>query len=131
MKVLPENVLKRMIKEERIKLGKAGLTMDEINESNEVKSERELQKHCANLLRLREIPFHVSRIDKRSTGTIGWPDFTFALEGKPVAWECKTATGKVRPEQVALHTLMRACGWRVDIIRSVKDAMESLANIGA
>ncbi len=61
--VLPESFLRCMKEEDRKSLGKAGLTASEANAKCSRRSEKELQKHIVNLLRLRGIEPIVSRMD--------------------------------------------------------------------
>ena len=123
---LPPNVLRCMPEGDRHRLGKSGMLPEEALAKADVKAERDLQRHIGNLLRLRGIPFNQSRMDRRTSCAVGWPDFTFAVGGVPFAWEVKTAKGQLTGEQDVLHVLMRACGWRVSVIRSVQQALDVL-----
>jgi hypothetical protein len=68
--------------------------------------------------------------EKRLGAVAGWPDLAIlgrryddAGDGWPVAYflECKTADGRVSPEQRDIHALLMDCGWRVRVVRSVDD----------
>jgi len=60
-------------------------------------------EHC----KLKGWAFRRDRMDKRTTGQLGWPDFSIACrEGKMVFVECKRKGSKLTPEQAAtLHWL--------------------------
>ncbi|MDD2707537.1 MAG: hypothetical protein PHV34_05960 [Verrucomicrobiae bacterium] len=67
--VIPEQYLRHMSDEDRRAFGKAGRTMEEINNENEVKNEKNLQNQIAGLLRLRGIAFSWCRMDKKTERT--------------------------------------------------------------
>ena len=57
--------------------------------------------------------------------TVGEPDFTILADNGRVFWiECKSKTGKVKPEQLALHTWMSRLGHTCHVIRSLEDFSE-------
>lgn len=124
--IYPENILKAMDKKDRKALGKAGRTKEEVIQFVEAKNERELQSQIAAMLRLHDIAFCQPRTDKRSTMTVGWPDFTLAINGIPIALECKSDVGKVSPEQQKCHDNMRRNGWNVFIIRHLSEVVSIL-----
>ena len=54
--------------------------------------------------------------------TVGEPDFTILADNGRVFWiECKSRTGKVRPEQLALHTWMSKLGHSCYVVRSLEE----------
>lgn len=124
---IPDNILKRMSKADRPK-GKAGLTNAELSERNAVKLERELHDQVAALLRLRGVAFCHSRMDRKSTITEGWPDFTFAIDGKPCAIECKRPGEKLSEVQDCVREDMLANGWFYCIAYSLDDVKTFLAD---
>jgi hypothetical protein len=126
MTVVPHNLLRCMPKEDRLRLGKAGLTNQEIDEQVQAKTERYLQQQIANLLRQRDIWFGRAKINKRSTYTPGSPDFLFMWNGRAYAFECKMAKGKVEENQLICHEHMRRNGWLVFVVRSLTEAREFL-----
>jgi hypothetical protein len=115
--------------EERARLGKAGVLPEEALAKQEIRLEKELQGHLADLLRLREIEFFRQRMDRATTGTVGWPDFTFAVNGRPVAWECKLPGKDLDPDQVKVIDRMRGNGWDVRVIRSVNEGIAHLDSL--
>ena len=123
---LPEKLLRLMKPEDRKPMGKAGRTFDDVAAADAVKFEKELQKQIAAVLRLRDIEANVSRMDRRTTQVVGWPDFTFAYRGYPVAWEVKIPTGRFSKEQRELLPKLAANGWIVSRITSVRCALDFL-----
>jgi len=126
MKVLPQNVLRYMPKEDRKKLGKLGLTNEEIQTRNEFELEKDLQRDVINLLHQRDIWVQSSRFGKRSTATKGAPDFLFVWNNRPYAFEVKVGNGKPTKWQLETHMHMRRNGWLVFVVRSLNEAREFL-----
>lgn len=125
---LPEHVLKRMNPADRPR-GVAGMLRVEIDEKNDKKTEKEIQSQISGLLRIREIVFYQSRMDKKPTVAIGLPDFAFTYHSIPIALEVKTSIGKLTEEQTETHKNMRANGWKVFVVRSVQEAKTVLDSI--
>lgn len=111
-----------MAPSDRETLGKAGRTAEELAAKLSAVYERELQKHLRNLLAQRDIVCGVSIFGRKSTYTEGWPDITFALDGRACAWECKIRADKPSAEQAAMHRKMRANGWLVAVVRNLDEA---------
>jgi hypothetical protein len=146
MKVLPDSYLRCLSAKDRRKLGQK--TAEEVLARGEAKSEKELQKQIVGLLRLKGIEVNVSRMDKRKTDAVGWPDLTFAVErrrelltvpGKIVidgvsacAWEIKMPQGRLTPEQEKMATALSRPPnlWRHRVIRSVDQALAELKEMG-
>jgi hypothetical protein len=89
-------------------------------------SEKELQKQVGQLLRLKGVWFDVQRMDKKTRGVVGRPDFLFAWQGRPCAFEFKVGYNQLSSEQSATIETMKAQGWRVAVIRSTQEAFEFL-----
>ena len=89
-------------------------------------SEKELQKQLSNLLRLKEITFLSPIYGKKTRVVIGWPDYTFAINGRACAWEVKTGYNQTTEEQDFMLAKLAKEGWRTAIIRSVEQAFEFL-----
>ena len=121
-----ENILRCMSPEERKKLGKAGLTAAECTQIAEAKSERDLQNQIANWLRLHGYAFYVAAMNKKTTGPVGWPDFTFAVNGRACALEVKFGSRKPDPAQWECMAAMMENGWRVEVVRSLEDAIATI-----
>lgn len=131
-KALPNKFLTCMADADRKAGGKALQTLDEAQARLEGRAERELQNHLANLLRLYGIEANRSRMDKKKTDRVGWPDFTFAAKGRAIAWEVKIPGKGLDPEQVKCIAAMRSepnC-WHVEVIHSVEEGTASLKALG-
>lgn len=125
-KVLPDSVLRCMPKDERAKLGKAGVTAAEAQAKLDCQRERELQRHIANELRQRNIPFQQTRMDRKTTGTIGWPDFTFAYRGCFCAFECKSPGKRPNGDQARVIAELGAQGGKVIVVWEFQEALNFL-----
>lgn len=59
---------------------------------------------------------------ERTGRTIGEPDFTIIADaGRVFFVECKSATGKLRPEQAALAAWARKLGHTIYVVRSISE----------
>ena len=76
--LLPDNILKRISTSDRKAMGKAGLTSEEAALASDVRSERALQRLINSELTRRQgdgqLVYNWSRMDKKTTCKIGWPD---------------------------------------------------------
>jgi hypothetical protein len=142
---LTDKIVRMIGKADRQKFGLR--TLDEVAAQSEVKSERELHKQVANLLRLRGIEFVESRMDRKTTNQVGTPDFLFAIQHKPkpdgstasllnwavaCGWEIKMPNKKLDVEQEKMFERMpvQPNGWRCCVISSVDQALEELKRLG-
>ena len=141
---LPDHVVKLIEKSQRQALGLR--TMDEKVVEAEVKSERDLHKAVANLLRLRGIEFFESRMDRKTTRPKGEPDFLFCVLVKDfdkeklvvrywpvaVAFELKVAGRPLSEAQQAMFKRMTTPpnAWKCVVIRSVLEAVVELRRLG-
>src|SRR4030095_11263556 len=98
----PENWLRLMSDEDRKKLGRHGMTLQEIMDKFVAKSEKELHQQIEGLLRLKGIQSFHSRTDKRTTRPVGEPDFLMAIKGQACAVEVKYGDGKLMEEQATI-----------------------------
>lgn len=80
-------------------------------------SEKELQELCANYLRQLDIPFNRNRMDRKSSGTVGWPDFSFPFRGKFFAVEFKVGSNHTSPEQARCLAAIERNGGIAVVIR--------------
>lgn len=132
---LPDNVLSKMDATERKRIGKAGRTTAQIVEANTIKSEKELQRQCVALLRLRGIFVIVSRMDRKTSNQVGTPDLIFSLMrenvviGRPCAFECKLKGNKPTPEQEKVMGQMASNGWTVRVIHTVEQMRDELRQL--
>ncbi len=108
--------------------------------------EKSLHRAVAKLLNYKRIVYIHSRTDQRTTQAKGVPDFIFAVKPPQFAvdgvlcgsdmtacaWELKTAKGKLRPEQIAMHWKMQKLpnAWNVKVIRTIDEAIQELEAMG-
>lgn len=128
--VLPNEFLRCMSEADRASLAPGQLLPAEAAAKMTAKDERQLQGQLVGLLRLRGIEPLWFRTDKRTRATVGWPDITFAFQGRAIAWEVKMPGEKPRPEQINVHCLMVRDGWTVDVVHSVDEGRSLLAALG-
>jgi hypothetical protein len=119
MKILPENYRRLMSPEDRAKFDQH--TIEEIRPKWEAKTERDLQKQIYSWLKLHDYFFVWSRMDKKTTGIIGTPDFCIAYKGYFVGVECKTEDGLLTREQAAAFKKIEAQGGLTYIVRSFEE----------
>lgn len=127
--MLPENILRRMSPEDRGPLGKAGRTKAEIEAAIDKRAEREIQRTILNYLNLHGIVPLFSRFGVKSTMPPGTPDILFAFNGRPCAWEIKTASGILSDDQMVMAGRLAKNGWCFQLIRSLDDARCALAQL--
>lgn len=131
---LPNAFLSKMDKADRQPLGKAGVTAAEAETKNAFRREKQLQERCVAILRLRNILPNVSRMDRRKTDKVGWPDLTFAYPrndrfGVPCAFECKLPGCHPTPEQTKVMQHLLDNGWFVRVITSEEQFLEALKTL--
>lgn len=134
--LLPNNILDKMTREDRERLGKVGKTTSEIDQATAVKLERELHKLMQNELNRRQIFAVHSRTDKKTTQQPGVPDFIMALWAfadserpgpTPVAVEVKVGANDLSDEQKAVRDDMVRDGWTYRVVRSFEEFRALLA----
>jgi hypothetical protein len=134
-RLLPDKLVRMLPLEERKRLGRHCMTQEERQEKIDAKSEKQLQENIASLIRQRGITFNVSRMDRATTGKIGWPDFTFALPRKPYgipcAIECKLPGQEPTREQVECMMALVRDGWFVRVVRSEQEFLDALKELEA
>lgn len=132
--ILPENILNKMSRKDRDEISRAagsrnaGRTAEECRDAALSRCEKTAQKEIAAYLRQRGIEFINPPMRKKSVIPVGWPDFTLAFEGVPLAFEVKVWGQLPRKEQLDRHRAMRANGWVVYVVSSVMDVSEILKN---
>ncbi len=127
--ILPNHILEKMSPEDRAKLGKAGMTIAEAIQKAINKSEGDLQKQISNWLDLHDIAFYRAAMHKKTTGRVGWPDFTFAINGRACAIEAKFDHGDTSDEQKKTIAAMRTNGWCVAVVRSLSEVIEFMKGV--
>ena len=135
---LPDNILKRMSPTDRKRLGKSGRTSEDCKRDQERVSEREIHRQIEQWLNSKGIVYRHDRMDRKTTGTVGWPDFTFAWEmyrhhgikyAGGVGVEVKVAGGKCSQEQLDCHARMECNGWLVFVVNSLQEMIEALKGV--
>ena len=127
---IPDHILMLMRPEDRPK-GVAGLTAEELRDQADKQREKMLQANCIAILDHRGIIAQWSRMDKPTTGRVGWPDLTFAVPrrgdyGVPCAVEVKVGRAQPTEEQVAVLDRLRFNGWCVRVLRSEQELVDLL-----
>ena len=89
-------------------------TPEEIQARIDRVGEKELQRECSNLLRLRGIWFDHSSHKVRENA--GKPDLLFSLNGKPIAVELKAKNGKLSDVQKITLDKMAENGWKIFVV---------------
>jgi hypothetical protein len=79
------------------------------------KSEKLIHHTFEAWLMLNEIPYVHSRMDKKSTIRVGWPDFSIFYARQTVFVEFKQAGKQLSPEQHAVRNELIAKGFEVSI----------------
>lgn len=128
--VFPDDFLRRLPAAERAKLGKAGITFEEALAKQEAKEEKDLQNFIEKLFNLRGVIANRSRMDRKKTDKVGWPDFTCSLNGFAVAIEVKLPGKKLDTDQIEVRDKMIAApnNWQYFIAYSVQDVIVILDN---
>jgi hypothetical protein len=127
--------------EQRKSLGREAETFADAAVRAVARSEKELQRQIVNLLKLKGIEVNVSRMDKRKTDRVGWPDLTFSITGdlrgwewgsESCAWEVKLPGENLTAEQEAMREKLTTSpnGWDYCIIHSVDEAIKVLKDMG-
>lgn len=133
--ILPNHILEKMSPQDRAKLGRAGMTIAEAIDKAVVKSERDSQNLFAGWLRSNEIVFNQDAMNRKRTGTEGWPDFTFCIRkqwgGQFCAVEFKHGAGVLSPAQIACIVALRKDGALVAVAHSVQEAIAFVKGVQA
>ena len=96
----------------------------ELSSKADDKAERDLQTLCEQELSRLEIAFlHLSF---RAREKKGWPDLTFALDGRPIAVELTAKGGTLSQDQVKMLTTMKKNRWEVYVLRAFQDFYDML-----
>lgn len=130
-RLIPDRIVRMLPPEERQRLGRHCATAEERQARIDAKSEKELQERIASLLRQRQIEFFRQRMDRQTTGTVGWPDFTFCLDGLFCAVEVKLPGQHPTAEQLACMARLMRDGAFVRVVRSEAEFLACLAEAQA
>jgi hypothetical protein len=99
MKVIPSHILEKMNPEDRAPLGPAGFTRKECEEIYCKKTEKKLHQDFEQWLRLNDLPYIHSRMDKKTSIQNGAPDFIVFANGFTVCIEFKVGNNKTSDDQ--------------------------------
>jgi hypothetical protein len=93
-----------------------------------VEDESELHEDIIRYCRSQGWAYVRSRMDKRSTSTVGAPDFVvYASGGRIFSFECKSRTGKLSTAQLAFRLQAEMNGHTVWIVYSIADFHAAIA----
>lgn len=91
--------------------------------------EKKLQSLIANFLNMRDIYFEIDRMDRKTSGKVGRPDFRICYRGCWLAIECKAEGGKLSKEQAATLEKIRKNGGVAIVAFGLPAVQEALRNI--
>ena len=135
--ILNENLLKHMTPkaraEEAMRAGhaNAGRTADECREIWQRGEEKKLQGLISNFLNMRDIYFETDRMDRKTSGAKGRPDFRICYRGRWVAVECKAEGGQLSREQAATIERIRKAGGVCIVAFGLPAVQEALRAVDA
>jgi Nuclease-related domain len=110
---------------------KGWISGKEAQEKFKAGEERKFQAEVANYLVLHRIYFRKDRMDKKTRGKQGEPDFIVCYRGRFLGIECKTIAGKMSGEQVkAMADIIRS-GGSFCMAKSLSDVQGVLRQIDA
>lgn len=95
---------------------------EQVNHENE----KQLQEQIANWLRLHDTWFTRNRMDRKTTNSVGTPDFLCAIKGIPVAIECKMVGNPLSPEQEQVRLQMQANGWQYWTVYRLEEVINGI-----
>ena len=95
--------------------------------SDAADDESVLQESIVAACRIRGYLAVRSRMDRATTNQVGVPDIIIAADNRRVIWcECKSKTGKLRPEQFATKVWLEKLGQEYCLCRSLSDFLTIL-----
>lgn len=129
MKAIPNHYLKLMNPADRLPMGKAGRTLEEIDAKAAIKSEKQLQQIVVSYIQMKGWLVFYGAFGKASNRTPGEPDLTVLLpDGITVFVELKAPKGKLTNNQPEMHAKMNGLGHTVHVVRSLDDFL-SIPNV--
>jgi hypothetical protein len=132
MTLLPTNITRCMSPADQRACSPSGRTPAEARAAAVAKDERELQRQVANYLRLLGVWFSQARMDRRTTATVGTPDFVFPYRGRYIAWETKCPWSRsLRPEQAFAREGIERQGGEWRLITTLAEAQAHLREMDA
>ncbi len=92
-----------------------------------VGSEMDLHDQIIDYCRAKGLVCLRSRPDRDTGRPPGEPDFIIAAPGGRVHWiECKSAKGKLRPEQASMQAHLGTLGHSMIVVRSMAEFLEAI-----
>jgi hypothetical protein len=128
--ILSEGFLQSLSEDERKKLGPAGITRAEALAKYRAGQEKQLQDDVTQWLNLHEIYFESDRMDKRTSGKKGRPDFRCCVKGHWISFECKTEAGTLSKEQAEQAARLRKSGGIFVLVFSLQDVIAAIRDAG-
>jgi len=123
---LTERQRQLMSAADRKRLGRAGMTSAEAADQYALKTEREMHRLFSSYCLLHGILPNHENPAKRSTSSVGWPDFRcFAADKRFLAIEFKVRPNGLTPEQEEIKTRLEACGWPYVVAYSLAEAIHA------
>jgi hypothetical protein len=127
--VLPENILRWMVKEDRDKYAKGQLTADEALDRFARKEEASLHKLFINWLLLHDLDYDHSRMDKPATIKKGRADFHVWKAAKHCFVEFKSEHGRLKPHQKAFVERQQERGTPILVTTSFLEATHFVSRV--
>ena len=115
--------------QERLKLGRAGITQQEANATYQRGQEKELKALALNLLNLKGAWIFEQRMDKSTRGRRGSPDILVCFKGFFIAIELKAENQRMSTEQAAEAARIRKAGGFFILAFRLEDILEELQRI--
>lgn len=97
-----------------------------MSNANDYNLESELHDDIIKFLNQHDIPYYHSRMDRKTTGNVGAPDFFIFLDkGRTLHIECKRKDNKPSVEQLAYHAWLRKKDHPVFVVRTMAEFIEA------
>jgi hypothetical protein len=129
--VLPEGFLQSLPEHERKRLGRAGITAAQAIQTYRRGQEKDLQKDVIRYCDFHKIYWENDRMDKKTSGKVGRPDFRICYKGFWVGAECKAENGVLSSAQAFEAARLRASGGRFVVVFRLMDLIDEFRNIDA
>jgi hypothetical protein len=120
--VLPSKVLRSMRREDQACYGKAGPLREEAVGTANHRSKIEEHRIFLNWCKLNGLPRIYSRLQRRVTIELGWPDFSVFYGGLTIFFQFKIATRLSRDGELTIGVL-REVGFEIFIVNSAAEAI--------
>jgi hypothetical protein len=126
--ILPENILRLMSSADRRRYAGGQLTNEEAYVKASRRAEKEEHNLFINWLGLHGLQFRHDRMDKKTSGTVGWPDFTIVVGGRCLLGDFKVYGNKLSSEQKERFGALSRTGTEVEIWSSADQAIRKTRN---